>query len=128
MARSRLAKSITDAGWAQFLAALQSGAEHKGREIISAPTFYPSSRTCSLCGVNSGSKALSVRDWVCDCGVHLDRDWNAATNLLLLAARSAESKNACGRGIRLQLASANGAIAVEAGTHRSHSSTIAVEL
>lgn len=127
MARSRLAKSITDAGWAQFLAALRAGAEHKGREIIAAPPAYPSSRTCALCGVNSGKKALSVREWVCECGARLDRDWNAATNLLMLAARSAESRNACGRDIRLQLASASGAVAGEAGTRRSRSATAPAE-
>lgn len=123
MARSRLAKSISDAGWALFLGALQSGAEHKGREIIVAPPAFPSSRTCAICGVNSGKKALSIRDWVCACGVRLDRDWNAATNLLMLAARSAESQNACGRDVRLRLASASGAVAEEAGTHRSSSAT-----
>lgn len=124
MARGRLAKSINDAGWSQFLRALTSGAEHHGRDIHVAPAAFPSSRTCALCGINSGAKPLSVRDWVCECGAHLDRDWNAATNLLMLAARSAESQNACGRDIRLRLASATGAIAVEAGTHRSHSACV----
>ncbi|MBX9719634.1 MAG: transposase [Microbacteriaceae bacterium] len=89
--------------------------------MIVAPPAYPSSRTCSICGVNSGKKELSVREWVCECGAHLDRDWNAATNLLILAARSAESKNACGRDIRLRLASASGAAAEEAGTNRIRS-------
>jgi len=123
MAAGRLAKSISDAGWALFLQALASGAEHHGREITVAPAAFPSSRTCSICGVNSGKKNLSIREWVCECGAHLDRDWNAATNLLMLAARSAESQNACGRDVRLQLASASGATAEEAGTLRSPSVT-----
>lgn len=127
MASGRLAKSIGDAGWALFLQALASGAEHQGREIVVAPAAFPSSRTCSICGVNSGKKNLSVREWVCECGAHLDRDWNAATNPLLLAARSAESQNVCGRDIRLRLASASGAIAKEAGTHRSPSVTAPAE-
>ena len=128
MARGRLGKSINDAGWSQFLQALASGAEHHGRKIHVAPIAFPSSRTCALCGTNSGKKDLSIRNWVCECGAHLDRDWNAATNLLMLAARSAESQNACGRGIRLQLASAAGAITVEAGTHRSLGDTTSVAL
>lgn len=127
MAAGRLAKSISDAGWALFLQALASGAEHHGREIIVAPAAFPSSRTCSICGVNSGKKNLSIREWVCECGAHLDRDWNAATNLLMLAARSAESQNACGRDVRLQLASASGATAEEAGTLRSPSVTAPAE-
>ena len=86
-----------------------------------APPAFPSSRTCALCGVNSGAKALSIREWTCECGARLDRDWNAATNLLMLAARSAESQNACGRDVRRQLASARGAVAEEAGTRRSGS-------
>ena len=121
MAKTRLGKSINDAGWAAFLQALASGAEHKGRELIVAPPAFPSSRTCALCGVNSGAKALSIREWTCECGARLDRDWNAATNLLMLAARSAESQNACGRDVRRQLASARGAVAEEAGTRRSGS-------
>ncbi|WP_166867811.1 zinc ribbon domain-containing protein [Salinibacterium sp. ZJ70] len=57
-------------------------------------------------------------DWVCECGAHLDRDGNAATNLLMLAARSAESQDAGGRDLRLRLASASVAIAEETGTCR----------
>lgn len=121
MAKTRLGKSINDAGWALFLQALATGVEHKGREIIVAPSAFPSSRTCALCGLNSGAKALSIREWTCECGARLDRDWNAATNLLMLAARSAESQNACGRDVRRQLASASGAVAEEAGTRRSGS-------
>lgn len=122
MAKSRFGMSINDAGWALFLQALMSGAEHKGREIIVAPTGFPSSRTCAVCGVNSGKKALSIRVWTCECGAHLDRDWNAATNLLL-AARSAESQNACGRDVGRQLASASGAVAEDAGTRGSGSAS-----
>lgn len=124
MARSRLAKSIHDAGWALFLRALSDGAEHHGRDIHVAPPAFPSSRVCSLCGTNSGAKPLSVREWSCDCGARLDRDYNAATNLIMLAARSAESENAYGRDVRLQLASATEATAEEVGTHRIHTTAL----
>lgn len=113
MARTRLAKSVHDAGWGLFLAALASGAETRGRTIIHAPAGFASTRICSICGVNGGAKPLDVRDWHCSCGAHLDRDYNAAVNLLMLASGPGESENAYGRDVRLRLA---GAVADEVGT------------
>ena len=113
MASSRFAKSVHDAGWGQFLAALASGAETRGRTLVHAPAGFASTRICSVCGVNSGKKPLDVRDWHCTCGAHLDRDYNAAVNLLMLAPGPGESLNAYGRDVRLRLA---GAVAEEVGT------------
>ena len=116
MARTRLAKSIHDAGWGQFLTYLEEAAAAHDRDFHKVDQGFPSSRICCLCGVNSGKKGLHVRDWTCpDCGALLDRDYNAAVNILV-AAGSAETRNACGRSIRLRLA---GAAAEEAGTHRN---------
>jgi putative transposase len=66
------------------------GFEH-GCEIRKIDTFYPSSQTCSCCGFkNPVVKNLSVREWVCpQCGVHHDRDANAAMNILNRAFGSA---------------------------------------
>lgn len=116
MGRTRLAKSIHDAGWGQFLTFLEDAAATRGREFVKVEAGFPSSRVCSLCGVNTGAKPLHVREWTCaDCGARVDRDYNAAVNILV-AAGSAETRNACGRSIRLRLA---GAAAGEAGTHRN---------
>jgi putative transposase len=75
-----LAKSITDAGWSQFVSILTYKAACAGREVIAVnPAF--TSQTCSGCGVLV-SKGLSVRWHSCpDCGTSLHRDHNAAKNI-----------------------------------------------
>lgn len=116
LGRARLAKSIHDAGWGQFITFLEEAAAARGRDFVKVDAGFPSSRICCLCGTNQGPKALHVREWTCpDCGARLDRDYNAAVNILV-AAGSAETRNACGRSIRRRLA---GAAANEAGTRRN---------
>jgi putative transposase len=75
-----LAKSISDAGWAAFLAILAYEAACAGRQVIAVnPAF--TSQTCSGCGVVV-SNGLSVRWHSCpDCGTSLHRDHNAAKNI-----------------------------------------------
>jgi putative transposase len=115
LARTRLAKSVHDAGWAQLLRLVAEKAEHCGRTFHRIGRFVPSSQTCSSCGTKGGPKPLSVRTWVCAaCGAVHDRDINAARNIL--AAGRAERLNACGGGVRPGHALA---AASEAGTHRS---------
>jgi putative transposase len=114
LARTRLAKSVHDAGWAQLLHLIAEKAEHHGRTFHRVGRFEPTSQVCSSCGVKDGPKPLSVRTWTCAaCGVVHDRDVNAARNIL--AAGRAERLNACGGGVRPghPLAAAG-----EAGTHR----------
>jgi putative transposase len=66
-----------------------------GSRIVVAGRFYPSSKTCSCCGVIKGTLALAERTFRCDdCGFEAGRDVNAALNLARLAASSAAS--ACG--------------------------------
>jgi putative transposase len=114
LARTRLAKSIHDAGWAQLLRLLAEKAGHHGREFYQVGRFVPTSQTCSECGANDGPKPLSVRTWTCAaCGAVHDRDVNAARNIL--AAGRAERLNACGGDVRPPLAVA---VPGEAGTHR----------
>lgn len=106
-----LRRSIHDAGWSAFLSVC--AAKMGDRLILVDPRF--TSQTCSVCGVLDGPKPLRVRTWTCDCGARLDRDYNAAVNIMV-AAGLAETQNACGADIRLALARA---VSVEAGTHWS---------
>ncbi|MDX3249397.1 RNA-guided endonuclease TnpB family protein, partial [Streptomyces sp. ME18-1-4] len=79
LARTRLAKSVHDAGWSQFVNMLEYKAERYGRTLIKIGRFEPTSQTCSTCGVKDGPKPLSVREWTCTaCGTLHDRDHNAA--------------------------------------------------
>jgi putative transposase len=81
MARTRLAMSILDAGWSYLVSRLTHKAESAGRELIKVDPAY-TSKTCSGCGVLFEHLSLSDR-WVsCECGVSLDRDHNAAINIL----------------------------------------------
>jgi putative transposase len=81
MVRGRLAMSILDAGWSYLLSRLTHKAESAGREVILVEPAY-TSKSCSGCGAHFEHLSLSDR-WVsCDCGVSLDRDHNAAINIL----------------------------------------------
>ena len=83
----KLALSIQEASWYEFRRMVEYKANLYGRDVIIAPSNYPSSQLCSYCGARSKqTKDLSVRTYICErCGAHLDRDWNAACNLLNLA-------------------------------------------
>jgi putative transposase len=99
LSRTRLAKSVYDAGWAGFVAMLEYKAARYGRTFARTGRFEPTSQVCSACGAKDGPKPLSVRTWVCAaCGIVHDRDVNAARNVLALGRR--ESLNACGGGVR----------------------------
>lgn len=84
MKNHRLAKSIADASWSEFKRQLVYKAEWYGKEIVEIDRFYPSSQTCSVCGEKwDGTKDLKIRKWQCPhCGAMLDRDTNAAINIL----------------------------------------------
>jgi putative transposase len=114
LSRTRLAKSVHDAGWAMFVAMLEYKAARAGRTFAKVDRYLPTSRTCSVCGRVDGPKPLAVRSWACPCGAVHDRDVNAAVNVL--AAGRAESQNACGARVRPAPVPAPRG---EAGTNRS---------
>jgi putative transposase len=119
LARTRLAKSVHDAGWSAFVTMLEYKARRYGRAFGKVPRSYPSSQVCSACGRRDGPKPLHVRSWTCPgCGTLHDRDINAAVNVLTEGRRivaagrkpragmpgEAETLNACGDGVRPPLA------------------------
>ena len=81
LARTKLAKSILDAGWGQFLAILEAVAVKRGVWVVRVNP-NGTSQECSACGVRV-PKTLSVRTHQCPaCGLEMDRDENAAINIL----------------------------------------------
>jgi putative transposase len=83
--KRRFARSISDAGFGSLRRMIEYKAKARGCNVIIAPRFYPSSKTCSACGVIKGELTLDDRVFRCDdCGHEQDRDLNAAMNLLRL--------------------------------------------
>jgi len=97
-----------------------------GGRLIKAGRWFPSSRACSGCGAVKTKLTLSERTYLCGtCGLVLDRDVNAAVNLLKLAASGAERLNACGGTVRPGLAG-HGPVKQEPGTsHEGQTGTAA---
>ncbi|NYE16535.1 RNA-guided endonuclease InsQ/TnpB family protein [Actinomadura citrea] len=98
LGRTRLAKSVHDAGWSQFVSMLAYKAARSGRHFAKIDRWSPSSKLCSACGALAESMPLNIRSWTCPCGVAHDRDVNAAINIL--AAGRADRPNACGAQVR----------------------------
>jgi putative transposase len=116
LGRTRMAKSVHDAGWSGFVAMLEYKAGLYRREFHRIGRFTPTSQTCCLCGVKDGPKPLHVRAWQCGaCGAWLDRDINAAVNVAKAAGLAV---TACGAQVRPGFSLAQRG---EAGTHpKSH--------
>lgn len=79
----RFGKSVSDNGWGMFTDFLKYKLEEQGKKLVKIDKFFASSQICSRCGYkNPEIRNLSVRQWDCPkCGVHHDRDVNAAVNI-----------------------------------------------
>lgn len=95
MANRHLARSVADMGFYEFRRQLGYKAAMRGGIVVVADRWFPSSKTCSVCGSVQEKLPLSIRQWTCpDCGAVHDRDVNAAINLKNMAVSSTVS--ACG--------------------------------
>jgi len=78
----RLAESISEMNFGEFVRILEYKANWYGRVVVKVDRFYPSSKTCNHCGYIKKDLKLSERQWVCPvCGEIIDRDYNAACNI-----------------------------------------------
>ncbi len=85
----RLSRRVADAAFGEIRRQLTYKTRRRGTRLVVADRWYPSSKTCSRCGVVKAKLPLSMRVFECDnCGLVLDRDANAGHNLVALAART----------------------------------------
>ena len=83
-----LAKAISEVGFYKFKGILVNKALVNDKQVAFVDRFYPSSKTCSVCGYKKQDLTLNDRSWVCpNCGTKHDRDINAAVNILLEGKR-----------------------------------------
>ena len=79
----KLAKSISDASFSSFCNMIKYKSNEQHRQYVKISTFYPSSKLCHCCGFKYKGLKLKERFWTCpECGTYLDRDENAAINIL----------------------------------------------
>ncbi|WP_027416235.1 RNA-guided endonuclease TnpB family protein [Aneurinibacillus terranovensis] len=74
-------KSVADNAWGMFTTFLQYKLEGQGKKLIKINKWFPSSKTCSSCGQVKEKLSLSERVFQCECGLVIDRDWNASINI-----------------------------------------------
>ncbi|BAO47140.1 transposase [Staphylococcus phage phiSA12] len=81
MKNRHLAKAIQKQGFYEFRRQLEYKCKRKGIELVIVNRFFPSSKTCSSCGIINKNLKLSDRVFNCECGFSIDRDFNASVNL-----------------------------------------------
>ncbi|MBP3399270.1 MAG: transposase, partial [Erysipelotrichaceae bacterium] len=75
-------KSVTDNGWGMFVSFLEYKLEDLGKQLVKIDKWYPSSKTCHICGCMNEELTLNIRQWECPiCHQFHDRDQNAAQNI-----------------------------------------------
>jgi putative transposase len=119
LAKSKLGKSVLDAGWSTLRFQLAYKALWCGKRLVTIGRFFPSTRLCPSCGRVNPDLTLADREWTCACGATYDRDLNAARNIraeglrLLLADGLSDSQNAS-RVLVRPATSGHGALTEEA--------------
>lgn len=91
----KLGKGVMDNGYGMFRNLLSYKLEERGKKLIKVDRFYPSSKTCSVCGRIKAEIALSERIYRCECGNEMDRDVNAAVNIREEGRRLLETAHVC---------------------------------
>lgn len=87
MKNRHLSKAIQEQSFYEFIRQMQYKCEWNGIEFVQVDRFYPSSKTCSCCGAVKSDLKLSDRTFRCaECGYEIDRDYNAAINLMRYVA------------------------------------------
>lgn len=81
MKNRHLAKAIQNQSFYEFRRQIEYKCKRKGIKLVIADRFFPSSKTCSNCGVINKDLKLSDRTFNCNCGFTIDRDLNASINL-----------------------------------------------
>jgi putative transposase len=129
IANRKLARAVSDQGFGAAHRMLGYKTAREGGTLIVADRWYPSSKKCSRCRSWKANLTLADRVYQCDsCGLAMDRDVNAARNLLSLAASGAESVNACGAAVRPGLTAGHAVLKQEPGTRkRDKTGTVANE-
>ena len=89
----KIAKAIQEVGFYRFKYVLEDKAINNYKKVAFVDRFYPSSKTCHKCGYINKELTLNDREWTCPvCGEHIDRDLNAAINILLEGERITRTK------------------------------------
>lgn len=83
MKNHKLAQAIADASWSELVRQLEYKCQWYGRTLVKIDRWFPSSKRCGHCGYVVDKLPLDIREWDCpECGMHHDRDINAAKNIL----------------------------------------------
>lgn len=113
-----LAQAVSESNFGEIRRQLEYKAAWHGTHLVTIARFYPSSKTCSACGYVKDDLSLGERTFICDgCGNVLDRDLNAARNIVNVAVSSIDTRNACGVGSSGILETGCETSHVEAGTN-----------
>ena len=115
MARTKIAKSVLDAGFGMLVNFLDYKLKREGGKLVEVDRFFPSTKLCHCCKYKNDSLTLKDREWTCPkCGTHHDRDENAARNIRSEGVRILSTNTvghtefqACGEGVRLTRKSRN---------------------